>query len=180
MWSDIKFSPLSSPSFSLSFCPNSVSHDSIMMTNNHWEFRVMIIPVQGKLERRRSPSRPQYSWNCMIGFQQYLCDVCLDPCPENYCCVIRSRGPWNPFIICRDTSPHLRSCGEFTVRPQRVVYVCSILVPLTIPGTKFSTRPYIRSCGELTTRPYIRCTCGTRVVPCDIPDHLMTTTVLSG
>jgi hypothetical protein len=42
----------------------------------------------------------------------------------------------------------------------RAVHVRSSLVPLTIPGTKFSTRPYVRSCGELTTRPHVRRMCG--------------------
>ena len=64
----------------------------------------------------------------------------------------------------RDSSLYLHLCCEYTT--PRVVHVESLLVPLTIPGTKISTKLYV----ECVVNSLHNCTNSTRTVPCGIPE----------
>jgi hypothetical protein len=71
----------------------------------------------------------------------------------------------SPFI--RQGYHTTRAVGRWIHRTTtRAVHVRSSLLPLTIPGTKFSTRPYVWSFGEVTTRPHVWLTCGPVWYPC--------------
>ena len=61
------------------------------------------------------------------------------------------------IVRIRDDTPYVWRIHCTTTR---VVHVCPSLEPLTITGTKFSTRPHVWSSGEMTTRTHVRSKCG--------------------
>ena len=82
--------------------------------------------------------------------------------------VVTFPDPFKSFVLCRfltddRTGLHVQMFSECT--PQlHVVHVQSLLVPLTIPGTKFSTRLHV----QCAVNSLHNCTCSARAVPCGI------------
>ena len=69
-------------------------------------------------------------------------------------------------LTSRNRIPHYTcSCPVNSLRNWIVVHLQSLLVPPTIPGTKFSTRLYV----QCVVNSLYNCTCSARTIPCGIP-----------